>query len=76
MLKKYILHVKWMENEFLAKEKIFSWLKSYFPSISQANIYFLSLGKKILYGQKIMMCLISYLGQSREKIISDFIDYV
>ena len=37
--------MKWMENEFLAMDKIFSWLKSHFPSISQANIYFFNLGK-------------------------------
>ena len=36
-----------MENEFLAMEKILSWLKSHFSSISQANVYFFSLGKKI-----------------------------
>ena len=41
-----------MENEYLALDKIFSWLKSHFPSISQADMYFFSLWKKILSGQK------------------------
>ena len=41
-----------MENEFLAMDKNFSWLKSHFPSISQANIYFFSLGKKFCLDKK------------------------
>ena len=31
-----------MENEFLAMDKIFSWLKSHFPSFSPANMSFLA----------------------------------
>ena len=42
----YLL-VKWTENDFLAMDKIFSWLKSHFPSILQANIY--SAGQKKRY---------------------------
>ena len=33
---------------FLAMEKTFSWLKSHFQSISQANMYFFSLGQNLL----------------------------
>ena len=34
-----------MENGFLAMKKFCPWLKTQFPSISQANMYFFSIGK-------------------------------
>ena len=43
--KRTYLLVKWMENDFLATDKIFPTLKSHFPSISQAKMYFFSLGQ-------------------------------
>ena len=47
MLKSTFLRVRWIGYEFLAMDKIFSWLKSHFPSISKANIYFFQLRKKL-----------------------------
>ena len=41
LLSSYLLR-KRIDNEFLAVEKTFPWLKSNFPSISQANMYFLA----------------------------------
>ena len=49
------LPVKWMENNFLAMKKCCPWLKTHFPSISHANMYFLA-WDKICPGQKIF-CL-------------------
>ena len=43
-----------MKNDFLAMAKIYSWLKSHFPSISQAKIYFFSLGKKFIQAKSIL----------------------
>ena len=43
MLKKYIFACEMNGNEFLAMDKIFSWLRIHFPSISQANMYFFSI---------------------------------
>ena len=40
-------------TDFLAMDKFFPWLKSHFPVISQANMYFFSIGKFFLTGQKI-----------------------
>ena len=37
-----------MENDFLAMKKFCPWLKSHFPSISQANMYFFRLGQNFL----------------------------
>ena len=37
--------MKWMETELIAMKKIYPWLKTQFPSISQANMYFFSIGK-------------------------------
>ena len=44
-----------MKNDFLAMKKFFPWPKTHFPSISQANMYFFSSGKKFLSGQKIFV---------------------
>ena len=40
-------------TDILAMDKFFPWLKSHFPVISQANMYFFSIGKNFLSGQKI-----------------------
>ena len=45
--------MNWMEGDFLAMKKFCPWLKTHFPSISQANIYVFSIGKDFLFGQKI-----------------------
>ena len=65
MLKSTFLRVRWIGYEFLAMDKIFSWLKSHFPPISHANIYFFSLGKRFLSGQK-MFCPGSCTGQKTQ----------
>ena len=40
-------------KDFLAMDKFFPWLKSHFPAILHANMYFFNIGKKYLSGQKI-----------------------
>ena len=45
--------MKWMENDFLAMKKFCPWLKTHFLSISQANMYFFSIRKDFLSGQRI-----------------------
>ena len=51
----YLLGIR-IENYFKLWKTFFPWLKSYFPSISQAKMYFFSLGQKFLSGTK-MFCL-------------------
>ena len=41
-----------MENDFLAIKKNYPWLETHFLSISQANIYFFSIGKKTCSDKK------------------------
>ena len=60
----YLL-VKWMENDFLAMKKFCPWLKAHFPSISQANMYFFSIGKNFLSRQEIYFVLAD--GQGRNQ---------
>ena len=38
--------MKWMECDFLAMKKFCPWLKTHFPSISQAGMYFFCPDKK------------------------------
>ena len=47
-LKKDLL-VKWMENDFLAMKKFCPLLKTHFPSIAQANMYFFSIKKNFVW---------------------------
>ena len=35
-----------MGNDFLAMKEFCPWLKTHFPSISQAKMYFFNIGKK------------------------------
>ena len=42
-----------VKTDFLVWEIFFPWLKSHFPSISQTNMYFYSIGQNFLSGQKI-----------------------
>ena len=60
-LKSSYLLGKRIENYFKLWKIFFPWLKSYFPSISQAKMYFFSLGQNFLYGTKVIL--------SRTKII-------
>ena len=54
-LRSAYLLMKWMENDFLATDKIFPTLKSHFQSISQANVYFFSLGQNFLSRTKLVL---------------------
>ena len=47
-LRSSYLHGKRIENDFLAVEKNFPWLKSHFPSILRTNMYSFRLGQNFL----------------------------
>ena len=53
-LKSIYLHVKWMENDFLAMKKCCPWLNNSFSiHFTGKYMYFFSIGKNFLSGQKI-----------------------
>ena len=54
-LKSSYLLGKRIENYFKLWKTFFPWLKSYFPSISQAKMYFFSLGQSFLSGTKVIL---------------------
>ena len=51
-LRKAFFVMKWIENEFLAKDKNFTQLKSHFLSFSQANMNFLAWDENFCLDQK------------------------
>ena len=60
--------MKWMENNFLAMDKIFPQLKSYLLCFSQANMKSLAWGKNIL-SRTILILFGTILILSRTKMI-------